>query len=307
MATIGQKLTAPEAGWRRYDDTDSRIQYIGEWPYKYSNTGDTSAFYLGGVCQTWIASDYVKFKFYGSKLRIIAQPYAQRSNRLEVNIDNNSLEYYSIASSPATHQCLVYEKLNLTPDIHTVIIANKGSGTFLFDAIDIDSDGYLVLVEPENLTLSAGDSQVTLNWNAITGATGYNVKRSITPGGPYTTIASNVIGTNYVDSDVVNGTTYYYVVTAITAGEESENSNEALATPEAAPVEEGQAILRITVNDSSDREYKVSKAVANDFVTWCNRPIGTGNSCYVFDKGIQSSKEYLFYEKIISFEVIPVA
>ncbi|KPU43036.1 hypothetical protein OXPF_34680 [Oxobacter pfennigii] len=28
-ATIGQQLTSPEAGWRRYDDTDSRIQYIG--------------------------------------------------------------------------------------------------------------------------------------------------------------------------------------------------------------------------------------------------------------------------------------
>ncbi|HML33918.1 MULTISPECIES: hypothetical protein [Sporomusa] len=110
-----------------------------------------------------------------------------------------------------------------------------------------------------------------------------------------------------MDNDVVNGTTYYYVVTAITADGESENSNEASATPEAAPVEEGQVILRITMHDSSEREYKVSKAVANDFVTWCNRSIGTGNSCYVFDKGIQSSKEYLFYEKIISFEVIPVA
>lgn len=27
MATVGQALPTPEAGWRRYDDTDSRIKY----------------------------------------------------------------------------------------------------------------------------------------------------------------------------------------------------------------------------------------------------------------------------------------
>ncbi|WP_371371432.1 hypothetical protein [Sporomusa aerivorans] len=39
----------------------------------------------------------------------------------------------------------------------------------------------------------------------------------MTVSGPYTIIASNVTGTTYADSAVTNGTTYYYVVTAITA------------------------------------------------------------------------------------------
>jgi hypothetical protein len=97
------------------------------------------------------------------------------------------------------------------------------------------------------------------------------------------------------------------VVTTVTADGESDNSNEASATPAAPPVEVGEAVLRVTMIDSSEREYKVTKVIANDFVTWCNRTLGTGNSCYIFDKGIQDSKEYLFYEKIISFEVIPLA
>jgi fibronectin type 3 domain-containing protein len=60
-----------------------------------------------------------------------------------------------------------------------------------------------------------GDSQVTLLWDAVEVATGYNVKRSTVAGGPYTNIATNVVGLSHVDTTVINGTTYYYVVTAI--------------------------------------------------------------------------------------------
>ncbi|SMC72153.1 SPRY domain-containing protein [Sporomusa malonica] len=157
------------------------------------------------------------------------------------------------------------------------------------------------------LSATAGDARVTLSWTTVIGATGYNVKRATTAGGPYTTIASNVTGPSYTDNAVTNGTTYYYVVTAITADSESGNSNEASATPIATSVEDENVLLRITMNDSSEREYKVSKTIADDLANWCNRTLGTGNSCFVFNKGIQNSKEYLFYEKIISFEVIPVA
>jgi hypothetical protein len=51
----------------------------------------------------------------------------------------------------------------------------------------------------------------------------FNVKRSTYPGGPYTTIASNVAGTTYTDS--AGGGSYYYVVSGVTFGE-GPNSNE---------------------------------------------------------------------------------
>lgn len=70
---------------------------------------------------------------------------------------------------------------------------------------------------------------------------------------------------------------------------------------------EPNSLLRITMNDSSEREYIVTQSVADAFINWCNRPLGTGNSCYIFNKEIQNKKEYLFYEKIISFELIPIA
>jgi fibronectin type 3 domain-containing protein len=71
-----------------------------------------------------------------------------------------------------------------------------------------------------NLKAIGGDSQVDLTWSAVTDATSYTIKRSTTAGGPYTTIKTGVTGTIYTDTDVTNGTTYYYVVTAIVNGGE---------------------------------------------------------------------------------------
>jgi fibronectin type 3 domain-containing protein len=83
---------------------------------------------------------------------------------------------------------------------------------------------------PTGLAETAGNAQVNLSWIASTNATSYNVKRSVTNGGPYATIASPT-KTNYSDLTVTNGTTYYYVVTAVNAAGESANSNQVSATP----------------------------------------------------------------------------
>ena len=89
---------------------------------------------------------------------------------------------------------------------------------------------------PTNLTANAGNQQVGLTWTAASGAVSYNLKRGTTSNGPYGTVASGLSATSYTDNTVVNGTTYYYVVTAVNGGGESSNSNQANATPSAAPV-----------------------------------------------------------------------
>jgi hypothetical protein len=86
---------------------------------------------------------------------------------------------------------------------------------------------------PTGLAAAPGNAQVSLSWGASSGATGYNIKRGTTSGGPYTTIATGVTATSYTDITVANGTTYYYVVTALNANGESGNSNQASATPNA--------------------------------------------------------------------------
>lgn len=74
---------------------------------------------------------------------------------------------------------------------------------------------------------------VTLTCNApTTGSvpTGYNFYRATVSGGPYTkVVTSPQVTCADVDASVANGTTYFYVATAVNAGGESVNSNEATA------------------------------------------------------------------------------
>jgi beta-glucanase (GH16 family) len=87
---------------------------------------------------------------------------------------------------------------------------------------------------PTALTATASVAQVTLNWNAVSEATGYNVKRSTVSGGPYTNVANGVTSTTDTDTNVTNGTPYYYVVSCLKNGCEGANSAEVSATPSSA-------------------------------------------------------------------------
>jgi fibronectin type 3 domain-containing protein len=85
---------------------------------------------------------------------------------------------------------------------------------------------------PANLQATAGNAQVSLTWSASAGATGYDIKRSTTSGGPYSQIGTSSTN-SYTDSGLTNGTTYYYVASAVNSVGQSANSAQASATPEA--------------------------------------------------------------------------
>ncbi|WP_018932978.1 pectate lyase [Gracilibacillus lacisalsi] len=61
----------------------------------------------------------------------------------------------------------------------------------------------------------------------------YHVKRSTTKEGPYETIAENVEKTTFRDTELENGTRYYYVISAENIGGEGNPSDEVSALPEA--------------------------------------------------------------------------
>jgi subtilase family serine protease len=84
---------------------------------------------------------------------------------------------------------------------------------------------------PDGLTAIGGDSHVTLTWPAVPGALRYNLKRSLTSGGPYAVLAADVAGITFTDTGVINGTPYYYVISAQNNLGESGDSNEATAVP----------------------------------------------------------------------------
>jgi endoglucanase len=69
-------------------------------------------------------------------------------------------------------------------------------------------------------------TNVQLVWNAFTDATNYHVKRSFASGGPYATVATGIVPTEFTDTTPA-GIKPYYVVSAIANGVESQNSAEA--------------------------------------------------------------------------------
>ncbi|EEF58580.1 malectin domain-containing carbohydrate-binding protein [Pedosphaera parvula] len=88
-------------------------------------------------------------------------------------------------------------------------------------------------IAPAGLTTSVSTGQVSLSWSAPASATRFNIKRSTTSGGPYTTIASNVVVSAFTDYSFTPNTTYYYVVSGQNTLGEGPNSAQASATPTA--------------------------------------------------------------------------
>jgi fibronectin type 3 domain-containing protein len=168
---------------------------------------------------------------------------------------------------------------------------------------------------PTGLTATAGNAQVSLSWAASSGATSYNVKRSTTNGGPYTTVASGVTTTSVIDASLTNGTTYYYVVTAVNAIGESGNSNQASATPAAsdttpptaptltsvAPPTSGTTKQRLVLNWTASTDnvavtgydiYRATGSCTNAFSL-----IATTTASPYTNTGLKSRTTYCYYLK----------
>ena len=96
--------------------------------------------------------------------------------------------------------------------------------------VDSVSWGALSPLAPTGLAAVGGGGKVTLAWSASAAATNYHVKRSTTAGSGYATISSTS-SLSFIDTGVANGTTYYYVVSAVNATGESPDSVEASALP----------------------------------------------------------------------------
>jgi beta-lactamase superfamily II metal-dependent hydrolase len=124
--------------------------------------------------------------------------------------------------------------LNLVDNDSIVDVANNplgsagaGNGNFTGEVYNV----LTVPAAPTGLSATPGNNSVALSWNATATATGYNVKRATVTGGPYTNVATNIASPSHNDTTAVNGTTYFYVVSALNASGEGANSSEVSATP----------------------------------------------------------------------------
>lgn len=104
---------------------------------------------------------------------------------------------------------------------------------------------------PSGVAAVAENASVKLSWNTVSGATGYTVKRAVTSGGPYSVVASTT-GAVYSDNGLVNGTTYYYVITASNSVGESTPSLQVSAQPRETPTPaKGDLRVEYRTNDNN--------------------------------------------------------
>lgn len=82
----------------------------------------------------------------------------------------------------------------------------------------------LIPAPPQSVSANSSGGQTSLSWTAVSGASSYTVKRATSSDGPFTSIATGVTSTKYVDASAINGATYYYVISAVNSLDTSSNS-----------------------------------------------------------------------------------
>ncbi|MEI6205721.1 MAG: fibronectin type III domain-containing protein [Desulfuromonadales bacterium] len=133
-------------------------------------------------------------------------------------------------------------------------------------------------VKPAGIVASGGDGQITVSWSAVTGAASYNIYYGTSAGVTVTTgiKLANVTSPRVV-TGLTNGTAYYFVVTAVTAGVESGVSSEKSAIPAATPQAPGSPTGRT-----------VTSTVAGQMaVTWTQVVGATSYNVYYLQAGSQ--------------------
>ncbi|PEA65619.1 hypothetical protein [Bacillus toyonensis] len=134
-AKVGDVLKEPEPGWKRFDDTDSNIRYTGPWFHNSNAVGDSNNTLSYKNSDHGTESTKCEFVFSGKGIRIISKYINSTSYRdpIKITIDGSS-ETYTLSPKSAILQCLVYEKLDIAPGIHTVVIEAQDN---IIDAIDV--------------------------------------------------------------------------------------------------------------------------------------------------------------------------
>jgi hypothetical protein len=109
-------------------------------------------------------------------------------------------------------------------------VAGSDTGTI---SIASNATGSPATVSLSGTGVTSAQHSVELTWGASSSSvSGYNVYRGTVSGGAYTKINSSLIAQlSYTDANVQNGSTYYYVTTAVdSTGSESTYSNQVSAS-----------------------------------------------------------------------------
>ncbi|NRT90013.1 Ig-like domain-containing protein [Clostridium beijerinckii] len=304
-ATIGQQLTQPESGWKRYDDTDGKIIYGSDF-FNYP----LSIFYDGTAKHNINVASSIKFYFYGTELRLYDSIAPNRKQGAKIYIDSNEAENISAypASSGITTgvaPCLIYEKTGLTEKVHCVYIdiPEDNGKYFALDCLDIDDNGYLI---DSKHSVTLNESSISLNVGESKQLT-----ETTTPAGVQVTWKSSDESVATVDENGnVTGVKEGQVTITATINDGSNASATCTVNviPKSTEPTEpqdptGDGTLFIELVDGNIKSYDVSSQEVTNFINWYkNRDLDDSQlPVYKFKKG--NYTDYVVHDKIDWFEV----
>lgn len=181
------------------------------------------------------------------------------SNALTWSVVSGATSYNLYRSTGGSYYGTLYQQGLTATTFSDMGLTASTAYTYYVDAVNTNGQGSQsnsVSLTPGStalaaplLTASTSSTYISLSWTSLTGATSYNLYRSITAGGegsiPYKVNVSSGTATGFSDSGLTAGTTYYYTVVPVGPGGEGAASNEASATvganPLAAPILKGVA------------------------------------------------------------------
>lgn len=151
---------------------------------------------------------------------------------------------------------------------------------------------------PSGLTAAARSGQVDLNWQPLSQAVTYTVKRSQSLTGPFEMVATKISGSSYRDRGLTNGQIYFYTVSASSVAGEGPDSEPVqikpvlqLRTPDITGESISQgAVISWTAVEAAEN-YSVQRAV------YANGPyevLGTVETTSYTDSNVISGKPYYY-------------
>ncbi|HVT88874.1 MAG TPA: NPCBM/NEW2 domain-containing protein, partial [Tepidisphaeraceae bacterium] len=179
------------------------------------------------------------------------QPTAIGSTQISISWTDNASNELGIKVLRKVGDAQFAQVADLPPNTESYVDNNNGLGltpgvSYDYHIQEYNIAGYsdftgftatTLATTPTGVTATPAADSVTISWMTSTGAAGYNLYRSTTPGGEGTTpFAAGITGTGFIDDTISPGQFYYYRVTSLNVDDdESPQSAEVTNNPSPPP------------------------------------------------------------------------
>ena len=249
----------------------------------YSGNGYVEGYWTTGASDT-ITVSVAQAGTYTMTIRYInGQPWDQT---IGLYVNGTRVGTPNLAHGPDWNTWMTQTvSVDLLAGTNTIGLAHDAdvNGNQIFDSIELSGAG--VIAPPVLTNAIAGAGNVSLSWNAVSGASSYDVYRSTLPGLEDTTsnttpLATGITTTSYTDNTATAGSQYYYKVAAHVGQGVSQLSNE-LTTTTSIPAPTAQLHPRVQcILQLKDGSYVARFSYKSDNTTAVAVPVGDSNKFY---------------------------